>query len=149
MHFKIQGLPHSIVKHAQSISVRELILRFENHPNRHLFQRDLPQNQSFKPFSRESKQKIRDVGNLELCELLETEPSTQCKVRLSYWDIGIVYCTCGHFLRKGRGENQQFIKYTMDLLSISEYVIKKERPHGHRYGKKPGDKEYYKANQLK
>ena len=29
------------------------------------------------------------------------------------------------------------------------YVIKKGRPHGHRYGKKPGDKEYYLANQLK
>ena len=37
----------------------------------------------------------------------------------------------------------------MDLLSIPEYVIKKGRPHGHRYGKKPGDKENYIANQLK
>ena len=54
-----------------------------------------------------------------------------------------LYCTCGHFLRKGRGANQQFIKYTMDLLSIPEYVIKKGRPHGHRYGKKPGDREYF------
>ena len=87
---------------------------------------------------------IRDVGNIELCELLETEPKTQCKVCLSYCDIGIVYCTCGHFLRRGRKENQKLIKYTMDLLSIPEYVIKKGRPHGHRYGKKPGT-----ANQLK
>ena len=55
----------------------------------------------------------------------------------------------GHFLRKGRGENQKFTKYTMDLLSIPEYVIKKGRPHGHRYGKKRGDKEYCIANQLK
>ena len=37
----------------------------------------------------------------------------------------------------------------MDLLSVPEYVIKKGRPHGHRYGKKPGDKEYHDANQLK
>ena len=37
----------------------------------------------------------------------------------------------------------------MDLLSIPEYVIKKGRPHGHRYGRKPGDREYYTANQLK
>ena len=37
----------------------------------------------------------------------------------------------------------------MDLLSHPECVIKKGRPHGHRYGKKPGDKEYYPANQLK
>ena len=55
----------------------------------------------------------------------------------------------GHFLHKERGANQQFINYTMDLLSVQEYVIKKGRPHGHRYGTKPGDKEYHTANQLK
>ena len=149
MDFKIPGLPHSIVKQAHSASVRELIQKIENHPNRHALQRDLRQNHSFNPFSPESKQMIHEVGNIELCELLDTEPKTQCKVCLSYWDIGIVYCTCGHFLRKGREENQKFIKYTMDLLSIPDYYIKKGRPHGHRYGKKPGDKEYYIANQLK
>ena len=40
-------------------------------------------------------------------------------------------------------------EYTMDLLSIPDYYIKKGRPQGHRYGKKPGDKEYYIAHQLK
>ena len=92
---------------------------------------------------------IRDVGNIELCELLETGPKTQCKVCLSYWNIGILYCTCGHFLHKERGADSQFLNCTMDLLSVPEYVIKKGRPHGHRYGKKPGDKEYHTANQLK
>ena len=37
----------------------------------------------------------------------------------------------------------------MDLLSIPNYYIKKGRPHGHRYGKKPGDYEYFVANSLK
>ena len=110
MDLKIPGLPHSIVKHAQSASVRELIQKIENHPNRHALQRDLRQSQSFNPFSSESKQIIHEVGNVELCELLETEPKTQRKVCLSYWDIGIVYCTCGHFLRKGREENQKFMQ---------------------------------------
>ena len=149
MDFKIPGLPHSVVKHTQSTSVRQLIQKIENHPNRHALQQDLRQNQSFNPFSPESKQMIRDVGNIELCELLETEPKTQCTVCLSYWNIVIVHCTCGHFLREGREANQQFIKYPIDLLSIPEYVIKKGRPHGHRYGKKPGDREYFSANQLK
>ena len=45
--------------------------------------------------------------------------------------------------------NRGFIEYTLDLLSIPEYVIKKGRPHGHRYGKLPGNKEYYLANNLK
>ena len=62
------------------------------------------QNQSFNPFIPESQQMVREVGNIELFELLETEPKAQCKVCLSYWDIGIVYCTCGHFFRKGREE---------------------------------------------
>ena len=82
---------------------------------------------------------IQDVGNIELCELLETEPKTQCTVCLSYWNIGIFYCTCGHFLHKERGDNQKLISETMDLLSVPEYVIKK-RYHGHRYGEKPGRK---------
>ena len=77
------------------------------------------------------------------------EPKAQCKVCLSYWDVGIVYCTCGHFLRNGTEENRKFAEYTMDLLSIPNYCIKKGRPHGHRYGKKPGDHENFIANQLK
>ena len=91
MDFKIPGLPHSTVKQLQSASVRELIQKIENHPNRHALQRDLQQSQSFNPFSPESKQMIHEVGNIELCELLDTEPKAQCKVCLSYWDIGIVY----------------------------------------------------------
>ena len=80
MDFKIPGLPHSVVKHAQSASDRELIQKIENHPDRHALQQDLRQNQSFNPFSPESKQMIHEVGNIELCELLETEPKAQCKV---------------------------------------------------------------------
>ena len=52
-------------------------------------------------------------------------------------------------MQKETAVNRKFVKYTMDLLSVPEYVIKKGRAHGHRYGKKPGDKEYYLANQLK
>ena len=137
------------MKHAQSASVRELIQKIENHTNRHALQRDLQQSQSFNPFSPESKQMTHEVGNIELCELLDMEPKTQCKVCLSYWHIGIVYCTCGHFLRKGTAVNRKFTKFSMDYLSLPEYVIKKGRPHGHRYGKKPGDREYFLANQLK
>ena len=96
--FNIPGLPHSTVKQLHSASVRELIQKIENHPNRHALQRDLQQSQSFNPFSQESKQMIHELGNIELCELLDMEPKAQCKVCLSYSDVGIVYCTCGHFL---------------------------------------------------
>ena len=81
------------------------------------------------------------------CSRRNPKHSAQC-----VYHTGIsVYSTAraGIFLHKERGANQEFINYTMDLLSVPEYVIKKGRPRGHRYGKKPGDNEYYTANQLK
>ena len=69
MDFQIPGLPHSTVKQLQSASVRELIQKIENHPDRHALQQDLQQSQSFNPFSPESKKMIQDVRNVELCEL--------------------------------------------------------------------------------
>ena len=117
MDFRIPGLPHSVVKHAHSKSVRELIQKIENHPNRHALQQDLRQNQAYNPFSPESKKMIQDVCNIELCELLETEPKTQCTACLSYWNIGIVYCTCGHVLQKETEVNRKFVKFSMDFLS--------------------------------
>ena len=132
MDFRIPGLPHSVVKHAQSTSVRELFKKIENHPDRHALQQDRRQNQACHPFSPESKKMIQEVGNTELFELLETDPKTQCKACLSYWNVGIVHCTCGHFLHKERGANQKFINDTMDFLSLPEYAIKKGKtswPH--------------------
>ena len=42
-----------------------------------------------------------------------------------------------------------FIEFSLDHLSIPEYVIKKGEPHGHRYGKTPEKKEYHLAQNLK
>ena len=133
MDFRIPGLPHSVVKHAQSTSVRELVQKIENHPDRHALQQDLRQNQSFNPFSPESKQMIQDVGNIELCELLETESKTQCKVCLSYSNIGILYCTCGHFLHKERGANQQLnmIERCNPLSAVTQITSKEDPKHVH------------------
>ena len=64
-----------------------------------------------------------------------------------YWSEGIVCCTCGHLLTETVA-NRRFIENTMDLSS-PECVIKKGRPHGHRYGKLPENKEYYLAQNLK
>ena len=76
---------------------------------------------------------IQDVGKVEVFELFETDPETQCKACLSYSSEGIVYCTCGHLLKETVA-NRNFIVFTLDHLSIPEYVIKKGRPRGHRYG---------------
>ena len=86
--FNIPGLPHSTVKQLQGANVHNLIQKIENHPHRRALQRDLQQSQSFNPFSQQSKVMIRDVGNIELCELLETEPKNAVQsvfIILGHW----------------------------------------------------------------
>ena len=61
MDFRVPGLPHSVVMHAQSTSVRELIQKIENHPDRHALQQDLRQNQAYSPFK--SRIKESDSGS--------------------------------------------------------------------------------------
>ena len=132
--FRIPGLQHSVVKQADNYRVRELVKKIENHPHPQSLQGDLQQNNAYNPFSATSKKMIQDVGNVELFELFETDPETQCKACLSYWSEGIVYCTCGHVLKE-IAANRGVIEFSLEILSIPTYVIKKGRPHGHRYGK--------------
>ena len=47
MNFRIPGLPHSVVKHAEGSRVRELVKKIENHPDRHALQQDLRQNKAY------------------------------------------------------------------------------------------------------
>ena len=82
--FRISGLPHSVVKQAENSRVRELVKKIENHSHRQDLQADLQQNNAYNPFSEKSKKMIKDTGNVELFELFETEPKTQCKKCLSY-----------------------------------------------------------------
>ena len=146
--FNIPGVPNSTVKRSHGVNVHNLIQKIENHPQRQALQSDLQQHRPFNPFSKESQDVIKATGNTELCEILDVEPKAQCKACLSYWDAGIVYCTCGHFLRDDTTENKKYIKSVLDLFSIPNFYIRKGRPHGHRYGKKEGDQEYHTANQL-
>ena len=62
---------------------------------RQALQSDLQQHRQFNPFSKESQDVIKAAGNTELCELPDVEPKAQCKACPAYWDVGIVYCTCG------------------------------------------------------
>ena len=102
--FRISGLPHYVVKQAENYRVRELVKQIENHPHRQALQQDLQQNNAYNPFSEKSKKMIKDMGNVQLFELFETDPETQCKACLSYWSAGIVYCTCGHLLKESEAK---------------------------------------------
>ena len=77
---------------------------------------------------------IQDMNNVELFELCETIPKVPCSDCLLYWNQGIVYCTCGHLLREDQS-SRGILQWTLDLLSIPNYVIKKVRLHGNRLEK--------------
>ena len=91
---------------------------------------------------------IRDMGNVDLFELCETIPKAQCKECLLYWNQGIAYCTCGHLLRENQS-SRSILQWTLDLLSILNYVIKKERPHDNRHGKTEEQKDHFVAHNLR
>ena len=111
--FWILGLPHSVVKQAQNSRVREVVKKIENHPHRQSLQRDLQRKSRV-------KRMIQDVGNVELFELFETDPKTQCKECLSYWSEGIVYCTCGHLLKERKLWPVEVSLNTLWTLSIQK-----------------------------
>ena len=120
--FNIPGLPHSAVKRSHGVNVQNLIQKIESHPQRQALQSDLQQHRQFNPFSRESQDAIKAVGNTELCEIVDVEPKAQCRACLTYWEVGIVYCTCGHFLRDDTKENKKYVKFTLDLFSIPQLL---------------------------
>ena len=113
--FTVSGLPHAIVKQAENFSVRELVKKIESHPHRQALQADLQQNNVYNPFSNNSKAMIREMGNVELFELCETIPKVQCSQCLLYWNQGVIYCTCGHFLVES-DSSQKFHKLRLDAL---------------------------------
>ena len=67
MDFRVLGLP-----------VQEFASEIESHPHREAFQADLQQNNVYNPSSNNSKDIIREFGNVELFELCETMPKVQC-----------------------------------------------------------------------
>ena len=134
MDFRVSGLPHAVVKQAENSRVRELVKKIKSHPCRQDLQADLQQNNACNPFSEKSKKMVKDMGNVELFELCETIPKVQCSECLLHWNQGIVYCTCGHLLRENQS-SRSILRWTLDLLLIQNYVIKKGRPHGNRHGK--------------
>ena len=77
--FNVPGVPHSTVKQLHGASVRDLIQKIENHPNRHALQRDFQQSQSFNPFIHESKEIIHEVGNVECVNYLIWNPKHSAK----------------------------------------------------------------------
>ena len=141
---RIPGLSHSVVKEAENFRVQELVKKIENHSHRAALQADLQQNNVYSPFSKNSKEMIRELGSVELFELCETLPKVECSHCLLNWNQGIIYCTCGQFLVESESR-RKFHELRLDSLSIPHNVIKKGRCHGARHGKTEEQKEYHRV----
>ena len=87
--FRVSGLPHAVVKQAENFRVRELVKKIESHLHREAFQADLQQNNVDNPFSNNSNDMVREMGNVELFELCETVPKVQCSQCLLHWNQGV------------------------------------------------------------
>ena len=142
--FRVAGSPHAVVKQAENFHVQELVKKIESHPHRQALQADLQQNNVYNPFSNNSKEMIRELGNAEFFELCETIPKVQCSECLLYWNQGVIFCTCGQFLVESEFR-RKINKLRLDALSIPNYVIKKGRSHGARHGKTQEQTEYHIA----
>ena len=121
--FNIPRVPHLMVKRSHGVNVHNLIQRIENHPQRQALQSDLQQHRAFNPSSRESQDAIKAAGNTELCEIVDVEPKAQCRACLTYWEVGIVYFTCGHFLKDDTTENKKYIKSVLDLFLAMPFFL--------------------------
>ena len=146
--FRVSGLPHAVVKQAETFRVRELVKKIESHPHREALQADLQRNNIHNPFSDESKAMIREMGNAELFELCETVPKVQCSECLHYWNQGVINSTCGHLLVESES-SQNFHQWRLDAFSIPHHFIKIGRPRGARHGKTEAQKEHFVAHNAR
>ena len=146
--FSVSGIPEETVKRSETMNILELIRKITRHPQKQAVQNDLDKKQSFNAFSAESKKAIKELGNIEISEIVNTEPKLQCKFCLNHCNPGIIYCVCGRLMVEDSGEHRKYMLSTLDSFSIANFYIRKDRPRGHRYGKAPGCKEYHTAHQL-
>ena len=146
--FSVSGIPEEVVKRSETFNILQLIRRITRHPQKQAVQNDLDQKQSFNEFSAESKKAIKEAGNIEISEIVNAEPKSQCKSCLNHCNPGVIYCVCGRLMSTDSAENRKYISSTLDSFSIANFYMRKDRPRGHRYGKAPGCKEYHTAHQL-
>ena len=147
--FNISGVPNAMVKRSHGINVHNLIQKIENHPQRQALQSDLQQHRAFNPFSKESKDAIRAAGNTELCEdgrrgaesTMQSMPDVLGTLASS---TARVDTSCEMIQQKTRSISRPCWISSLSRTSTSG----KCGPHGHRYGKKEGCKEFRTAKQL-
>ena len=128
-------------------TVTRLNQQLETHPNRDSLIEGLNKTEEFNLFSEKSKELITSVCNTAYFELYEISSEIQCPDCSLYWEVGIVYCTCGKCMLPSE-RNRQLNKARYDVLSIPDYVIEKNPTHGGRHGPTMRQHMHNKAHEM-
>ena len=69
----------------------------------------------------------------KIFDLCGTSSKQQCLDCNLYWEVGIVFCTCGRCLRISQSD-KEVDKSNNDVVSIPGYVVKKNNKRGAKHG---------------
>ena len=144
------GVPLSAVEPQNTTrenKVKRLIEQFENHKHKKSLIQDMRQTDKINKFSQESQDLIADMNNTEIFELCENSSKQQCPDCNAFWEMGIVYCSCGRNMESARSPTE-FDQNNRDVTSILGYVIKKNRKRGVQHGASVRQKMYFQAKQI-
>ena len=125
MDFRIPRQPHSVVKHAQSTSVRELIQKIENHPRRHALQQDLRQNNHSILQVQNQNKWFRMLGTSNYVNYSRRKP--KCNAHCVYHTGTFVYSTARAAFLALRKRGRSKIHQLYDGPSFSPWVRHQER----------------------
>ena len=147
--FSVSGIPEEAVKRSETFNILQLIRRITRHPQKQAVQNDLDKEQSFNAFSDESKQAIKEAGNIEISEIVNAEPKWQCEYCLNHCNPGVIYCVCGRLMTTDSAENRKYISSTLDSFSIPSFYIQKRQTTWSQVWKSSGiAKNTIRQNQL-
>ena len=138
--YRIPGIHLSAVEQQDTNrkdKVERLIQQFESHPNKESFLQDMNQTEKIGDFSEKSQKLIADMNNTEIFELCGPSSKKQCSDCNLFWEIGIVYCTCGRcfFLnKKSRKELRSSTRTTTTSYQFLAKLSKKGNSRGAKHG---------------
>ena len=87
------------------------------------------------------------MNNTEIFKLCENSSTKQCRDCNTYWEFGIVFCSCGRNSKSSQ-RTKELDKNNYDVSSIPGYVIKKNSSRGAKYGSSEQQRMYYKAKEM-
>ena len=147
---RISGVPLPAVEQQNTTrgnKVKRLIEQFANHKHEESFIQDSSQTQKTNKFSKGSQDLIADLNNTEIFELCENSFKQQCHDCNTFWELGIIYCSCGRNLKSSLSPTE-FDQNNRDVTSIPGYVIKKNSSRGAKHGPAERQRMYDQAEQM-